>query len=40
MVRGKVLYRDGVCLTIDWERLRAELDGFVMPHVFGAYFGA
>ena len=40
MVRGKVLYRDGVCTTIDWERLRAELDEFVMPHVFGAYFGA
>lgn len=39
MVRGKVLYRDGAYTTIDWERLRAELDGFVMPHVFGAYFG-
>lgn len=39
MVRGRVLYRDGEYTTIDWERLRAELDGFVMPHVFGAYFG-
>lgn len=40
MVRGRVLYRDGVFATIDWERLRSELEGFVMPHVFGAYFGA
>ncbi len=40
MVRGKILYRDGEFLTIDRERLQRELDGFVMPHVFGAYFGA
>lgn len=36
MVRGKTLYRSGEWLTIDWERLKAELNGFVMPHVFGA----
>ena len=36
MVRGRVLYRDGQFTTIDFERLLRELDGFVMPHVFGA----
>ncbi len=36
MVRGKTLYQDGRFMTIDFERLMHELDGFVMPHVFGA----
>lgn len=39
MVHGKVLYRDGVFTTIDLERLHNELEDFVMPHVFGTYFG-
>ncbi len=36
MVRGKVLYENGVYHTIDLEALRHELDSYVMPRVFGA----
>ena len=31
MVRGDILYRDGVFLTLDMERIRAELGGYVLP---------
>ena len=35
MVRGKVLYEDGEFTTIDMEKIKNELYGYVMPRVFG-----
>ena len=35
MARGKVIYKDGQWLTIDMDRIRRELDGYAMPHIFG-----
>ena len=35
MARGKVIYKDGVFLTIDMDRIRRELDEYAMPHIFG-----
>jgi 5-methylthioadenosine/S-adenosylhomocysteine deaminase len=34
MVRGKILYKDGVHLTIDLEKTKNELLNYVMPKVF------
>jgi len=36
MVRGKILYENGNYFTIDLERVRQELNTYVMPRVFGA----
>ncbi len=35
MVRGKVLYENGEFTTIDMEKIKSELYGYVMPRVFG-----
>ncbi|MEA4920745.1 MAG: amidohydrolase [Clostridiaceae bacterium] len=34
MVRGRVLYRDGVFITIDIEKLLAEIKSYVIPKLF------
>ena len=34
MARGRVIYRNGEFLTIDYERVRAELRDYVLPHLF------
>lgn len=35
MARGKVIYENGVFLTLDVERIRAEVEGYALPHIFG-----
>ncbi len=35
MVRGRILYRDGEFATIDLGKVRRELEGYVMPKLFG-----
>lgn len=35
MARGKVLYENGVYLTLDLERIRAEVEGYAFPKLFG-----
>lgn len=35
MARGKVLYENGVYLTLDLERIRAEVKGYAFPKLFG-----
>ncbi len=35
MCRGKVIYKDGQFLTIDMERVKAELADYAMPKLFG-----
>ncbi|MBR4304634.1 MAG: amidohydrolase [Clostridia bacterium] len=35
MVRGKVLYENGEFTTIDMEKIKSQLYGYVMPKVFG-----
>ena len=35
MARGKVIYRNGEFLTLDYEKIKAEMRGNVLPHLFG-----
>ena len=35
MARGKVIYKDGEFLTLDLERIKAEVKNYAMPLVFG-----
>ena len=35
MARGKVIYENGVFLTLDMERIRAEVEGYALPRIFG-----
>ena len=35
MARGKIIYKDGEFLTLDLERIRAEVKNYAMPLVFG-----
>ena len=35
MARGKVIYRNGEFLTLDYEKIKAEMRGHVLPHLFG-----
>lgn len=35
MVRGRILYRDGQLMTVDLEKVRDEIEGYVFPKVFG-----
>lgn len=35
MARGKIIYENGAFLTLDLERIRAEVEGYALPHVFG-----
>ena len=36
MARGRVIYETGEVLTLDLERIRAEVTGYALPHIFGA----
>lgn len=35
MARGKIIYQDGVWFTIDMDRVRKEMDDYVLPKLFG-----
>ena len=35
MARGRVIYENGTFLTLDLEKLRAEVEGYALPHIFG-----
>ena len=35
MARGKVIYENGTFLTLDLEKIRAEVEGYALPHIFG-----
>ena len=35
MARGKVIYENGTFLTLDLERIRSQLEGYALPHIFG-----
>ena len=35
MARGKIIYENGQFLTLDMDRIRAEVKGYALPHIFG-----
>lgn len=35
MARGKIIYENGTFLTLDLEKIRAEVEGYALPHIFG-----
>ena len=35
MARGKVIYENGAFLTLDLEDIRAQLEGYALPRIFG-----
>ena len=35
MARGKIIYENGTFLTLDLERIRAEVKDYALPHIFG-----
>ncbi len=35
MARGKIIYENGQFLTLDLEKIRAEAEGYALPHIFG-----
>ena len=35
MARGKVIYENGTFVTLDLERIRAEVEGYALPRIFG-----
>ena len=35
MARGKVIYQNGTFLTLDLEKIKAEVKGYAMKKVFG-----
>lgn len=35
MARGKIIYQNGTFLTLDLERIRAEVKDYAVPHIFG-----
>ena len=35
MARGKVIYENGSFLTLDLERIRAQLEDYALPRIFG-----
>jgi 5-methylthioadenosine/S-adenosylhomocysteine deaminase len=35
MARGKVIYKDGTFYTLDLEKIRAEVEGYALPLLFG-----
>ena len=35
MARGKVIYENGTFLSLDLEKIRAEVEGYALPHMFG-----
>lgn len=35
MARGRIIYENGAFLTLDLERIRAEVEHYALPHIFG-----
>ena len=35
MARGKIIYENGTFLTLDLEKIRAEVKNYALPHIFG-----
>ena len=35
MARGKIIYENGTFLTLDMDRIRAEVQNYALPHIFG-----
>ena len=35
MARGKIIYENGTFLTLDLEKIRAEVERYALPHIFG-----
>ena len=35
MARGKIIYENGQFLTLDMEKIRAEVQDYALPHIFG-----
>ena len=35
MARGKIIYENGQFLTLDMDRIRAEVENYALPHIFG-----
>ena len=35
MARGKIIYENGSFLTLDLEKIRAEVEDYALPHIFG-----
>ncbi len=35
MARGKIIYENGQFLTLDLEKIRAEIENYALPHIFG-----
>ena len=35
MARGKIIYENGQFLTLDLEKIRAEVKDYALPHIFG-----
>ena len=35
MARGKIIYENGEFLTLDMDRIRAEVENYALPHIFG-----
>ena len=35
MARGKIIYENGQFLTLDLEKIRAEVEGYALPRIFG-----
>ena len=35
MARGKIIYENGQFLTLDLEKIRAEMKNYALPHIFG-----
>lgn len=35
MARGKIIYENGAFLTLDIDRIRAEVKNYALPHIFG-----
>jgi len=35
MARGKIIYENGQFLTLDMEKIRAEIERYALPRIFG-----
>lgn len=35
MARGKIIYKDGTFFTLDLERIKAEVETYALPLLFG-----
>ena len=35
MARGKIIYKDGTFLTLDLEKIQAEVKSYALPRLFG-----